>query len=224
MKSSEEPAVSRIVVVDSQAIIRSGVIAMLRAHENLEVIGQAGTAKQALELIDLTVPDLVVTDSFLPDGSGLEFLREVLLRHPQMAILVLSRHDEKIYAERALRAGAKGYLMKTATSHEIYEAIARILAGDVSTVANAACAKGESVRGETSSQEKDVPIHLLSDRELRIFELIGEAMSNQQIGEKLGVNPRTIDAHKSNIKEKLGISGNGELLKIAVRCVDQWRI
>ncbi|MDF1753578.1 MAG: response regulator transcription factor [Verrucomicrobiales bacterium] len=208
----------RFLLVDDHAVVREGIAFLLQAEENMSVVAQAASCKEGLEAIEKYRPNLVVTDLSLPDRNGLELIRDALAVYPETLFLVVSMHDEALYAERVLRAGAKGYIMKEAASDELVEAVRQITRGEIYVspkMANLLLRRLSNNQGKLP--EENSVLQILSDRELQVFELVGKAFSNQDIAEKLNISARTVDAHKTKIKTKLEISDNNALLRFAVQ-------
>jgi len=186
-------------------------------HEpDLTVCGEAATAQDALATIKLTQPDLVLADITMPGRSGLEFIKDAQVQYPQVPVLVMSMHDEGIYAERVLRAGARGYIMKSEGGEKLLEAMRQVLGGEiyVSQSVSAAVLDVFSRRGNSAGQASP---SLLSDREFEVFQLIGQGYSTQQIGRRLNLSVKTVGTHRQHIKEKLKVRTAPELIKQAVQ-------
>ena len=176
------------------------------------VCGEADGAVQALHLLADCQPDLAVVDLTLQDRGGLELIKDLQVRRPKLPILVLSMHDETVYAERALRAGAKGYIMKQEATDHVVEAIRRIRDGGVYLSERmAAHLLGSFVASEASPPAQS-PVERLSDRELEVFQLIGQGQGSRQIAERLHVSIKTVDAYRANIKAKLNVDSATELV------------
>ncbi|HRI12766.1 MAG TPA: response regulator transcription factor [Verrucomicrobiota bacterium] len=209
----------RIVLVDDHPMTREGLAANIDRQYDLEVCGEAGNPAEAISLLARSKPDLVVTDMTMPGRSGIEFIKDLHAMRPELPILVLSMHDEMLYAERALRAGARGYLMKDAGSAKVLEVIRLVLNGQ-SYVSPAMSARlldavtGRRPRGSNS------PIEKLSDREFEVFRLLGSGQSTKEVAKALHLSPKTVDVHRSRIKEKLGLRDATSLLHHAVRWVE----
>jgi DNA-binding NarL/FixJ family response regulator len=192
---------------------------LLNQSSDLQVCGEAASADEALERIDTAAPDLAVVDISLPGSGGLELIKTLKVRHPGMPILVLSMHDETIYAERMLSAGANGYIMKQACGEKMLEAIRRVLSGQfyVSEKMSAKIFEGLSGR---RSQAGGSPMEKLSDREFEVFQLIGEGRSTQEIAKQLHLSAKTVEVHRLHIKGKLQLKTSSELIRHAVRWVE----
>jgi DNA-binding NarL/FixJ family response regulator len=216
--AARETRKSRIFLVDDHPIVLTGFTLLLNAQPDLEVCGTASSAEEALSKIPGEQPDLVITDVTLPGRNGLDLLRDLSVAEPNARVLVVTMHDEMLYAERALRAGARGYLMKDAGSERMLAAIRHVLSGDV-YVSERMQAKilsgmvGQQPKAERSSIEK------LTDREFEIFRLLGEGKTTKEIAHQLHLSHKTVAVHRGHIQEKLGLSGANELIHQAVRWV-----
>lgn len=208
----------RVVLIDDHPIMRRGLAVLIRAEGGLEVCGEAGSAREGLEVIDKLKPDLAVIDLTLPDKSGLELVKDVRAACPATQCLVLSMHDETMYGERAIRAGARGYVMKEAAADHLVTAIHKILGGGlyVSEALNARML--EQMSG--ASRSKASGVDALTDRELEILELIGRGVATKNIAVQLSISARTVEAHRAHIKEKLGITDGPALVRHAVQWVE----
>jgi len=201
---------------------RAGIVQLVGAQKEVIECREAGSPEEALAELNHQRPDLVLTDISMPGRSGLEFIKDVLALHRGLPILVVSMHDEAIYAERALRAGARGYIMKEAGGEKLLKAIRRVLDGQVYVSDQLAATLLDSMtggrpRGSTS------PIEKLSDREFEIFQLIGQGKSTRHIAVQLHISQKTVDAHRSHIKEKLDLKDATSLVRHAVRWVETER-
>jgi DNA-binding NarL/FixJ family response regulator len=206
---------SRILLVDDHAIVREGFAEIINSKPDLEVCGQASAAGRALEAVSRLKPDLVVVDLSLQGGSGLELIKQIKSLHPRLPMLVLSMHDEALYAERCLRAGALGYVMKQEEAETVMQAVRSVLRGEVHV--------SETVRGRMlhtlvgrQSAADQTGISRLSDREIEVFLLIGEGCTTRQIAQKLRVSLSTVETHRAHIKEKLNLRNAVELMHAAV--------
>lgn len=212
-------AVKRLLLVDDHPIMRHGLAQLIRAEPGLDVCGEAGSAREGLELAGRLKPDLVVIDLTLPDKNGLELLKDIQAQHPGTLCLVLSMHDETMYGERALRAGARGYIMKEAAADHLINAARKVLSGGIYVSDSMACrmleqVTGQRARGATSGVE------MLSDRELEVLEMIGRGVATKNIAERLCISARTVEAHRAHIKEKLGVGDGAALVRYAVQWVE----
>lgn len=213
------PAKKKILIVDDHPFMRAGLAQLIDKQPDLQVCGEAGDPGEALKKIGQLSVDLVLTDITMPGRSGIEFIKDVQAIHPKLPMLVVSMHDEVIYAERVLRAGARGYIMKEAGGENLLFAIRQVLAGQpyVSPRVSAKILddmSGKKPRGSNS------PIEKLSDREFEIFQLVGQGKSTRDVAKQLGLSPKTVDVHRANIKEKLGLKDATALVRHAVRWVE----
>lgn len=219
--TSPDSKIQRVLVVDDHPLVREGITALLQAEGYLDVCAQAGNAAEATAMIEKERPDLVVTDLSLPDRNGIELIKDTLAVYPRTLFLVVSMHDETLYAERVLRTGAKGFIMKEAASDELIDAIGKVIAGEIYVSPKMASLLLRRLSGKTDlSMDEHSILQELSDRELQVFELVGKALSNQSIADKLNVSARTVDAHKTRIKEKLALPDNNALLRFAVKWLE----
>jgi DNA-binding NarL/FixJ family response regulator len=209
---------SRILVVDDHSIVRHGLVALLSKEKDLVVCGEAAGCEEARAAVEAQKPDLLVVDITLKDGNGLDLIRETRAANPQIKALVLSMHDEALYAEKALRAGARGYVMKENADEDIVEAIRTILRGElyISTEVSA-----QMLREYIGEAAERTGIESLTERELEIFECIGQGLASRKIAEKFGLSTRTVEVHRSHIKRKLQCEDAAQLVREAVRWVEQ---
>jgi DNA-binding NarL/FixJ family response regulator len=217
MKESPAARKHRILVVDDHPIVRKG-LAQLIAHEpDIEMCGGTDNVADALKQVASLHPDLVIVDMSLKDSHGLELLVQIKTHFEDVRTLVWSMFDEKIYAERALRAGAMGYVNKQESIHQLIAAIRQVLGGEMYLSSQMT---RTFLRRVSSGNvlDKD-PVQTLSNRELEVFEMIGNAMTTQQIARKLNLSPKTIEAHREKIKSKLNLSNAAELNRRAVQWV-----
>jgi DNA-binding NarL/FixJ family response regulator len=210
---------SRVFVVDDHPIVRQGLALLINREIDLEVCGEAENAQAAMQAVTSLSPDILVVDISLNGPDGLDLLKDVRMRHPSLPVLILSMHDESIYAERALRAGAQGYIMKQEATEKVLVALRRILSNEIyvsERIANRMLQRyiGSPVDGRPSS------IADLTDRELEVFRLIGEGHSTRQIAEELHISVKTVESYQAHIKEKLSLRTARELVQHAI----QWSI
>ena len=210
----------RILIVDDHPIFRKGIVMLMEHEPDILICGEAETAAEALGLVERLELDLVIADISLKDTNGIELVKSLRALRPRLPVLVLSMHDESLYAERALRAGARGYLMKQAPPDQVVTAIRQVLRGELylSAAANLLMLN-TFVSGRESNGKSSV--EKLSDRELEIFELLGKGRGTSMIAHDLRLSIKTIEAHRSNIKTKLGLSTAPELVRAAVEWVTQ---
>lgn len=211
---------SRILLVDDHAVVRYGIAQLINRQNDLVVCGEEEDASRAMSAIGTLKPDLVIADISLKDSSGLELMRNIKAQHPGLPVLVVSVHDESIYAEIAFRAGALGYLMKQEAVDKILTAIRRVLAGSiyVSDV-QAARMLQQQVRGQNTIQES--PVKSLSDRELEVFQLIGQWKKTKDIAAQLHLSIKTIEYYREQIKKKLNLKSAAELTHYATSWVQR---
>lgn len=195
-------------------MVREGYVSMFEEEMGLMICGETGSAKEARRLVPEVDPDLAIVDLSLEEGSGLELIKDFHATSPDLAILVVSIHDETLYAERALRAGARGYLMKDEASSRVVEAARQVLDGGLflSPTLNKDLLL-QYVRNEHPVSTS--PLEPLSDRELQVFELMGQGLTRREIGKELSLSPKTVDSHRSRLKEKLSVDTNEELRRRA---------
>jgi DNA-binding NarL/FixJ family response regulator len=214
-QSQKSPGKCRLFLVEDHPVTQQGLALLLNLEADLQVCGKAGTVDKALTEIAATQPNLVIVDIALPGRDGIELIKDLATFHPQLPTLVLSTLDEAIYAERALRAGAKGYIMKQEPVELLLEAVHHVLAGEVylsEAMRNNLFQKSLS----RASKAGTVSIEGLSDRELEVFRLIGEGCGTRQIAADLGVSVSTVETHRTNIKKKLGAKRAPDLVRQAV--------
>ncbi len=213
--SPPEEAKKRILVVDDHPIVRERLAEMINRENDLIVCGEAEDAHQALAAVQTLHPELAIVDITLKDTYGIELVRDLKSRHPGLAVLVLSMHDESVYAERALRAGARGYICKVEPASKVIEAIRGVLRGEIyaSEAIKMAMLRGiaGASRGESASRSQT-----LSNRELEIYDFLGDGLSVQQIAKSLHISPKTVEAHRANIKAKLNLKTSADLLRHAI--------
>lgn len=207
----------RVVIVDDHPIVRAGLAALIDAEPDLRVCGHAEDAREALRVIDEVHPDLVVVDLSLKGTSGLELIKQLADR--PLKSLVVSMHDDATWTERALSAGALGYVHKSEATRDIVEAIRRVMSGRRHVSESISQKMLQRLAGSDSRKPLGSSIDTLSDRELEIFDRIGRGMTTQQIGEALCLSPKTVQTYRQRIKEKLGLETAAELSSEATRWV-----
>lgn len=210
-----------ILLADDHVVVRAGTRQLLERHPDIQVVGEASTGKEAVALADTLAPDVVVMDVRMPDGGGIDATKRIKTAHPDMAVLVLTAHDDDEYVFALLQAGANGYLLKTAEADELVKAIRTVIKGEL--------ALSPSVAGKVVSQftsGKTLPDVLsnikqdyggLTDREMDILRLVGKGLTNKEIGRTLFISDRTVQAHLSNIFSKLDVNSRTEAVMHAVR-------
>jgi DNA-binding NarL/FixJ family response regulator len=208
-----------VFVVDDHPIVRQGLALLINREADLAVCGEAEEMHAALSAIQAAKPDILILDISLNGPDGLELLKNIRITSPRLPVLVLSMHDESIYAERALRAGANGYIMKQEATEKVLVALRRLLSGEIHVsdrIANNMLR--HYVRGANVSEHSSVSD--LSDRELEVFRLIGEGQGTRQIAEALHLSVKTVESYQAHIKEKLSLRSARELVQHAV----QWNV
>ena len=209
------PRKARVLIVDDHPLVREGLSRRINREADMEVCGEVETAHDALSAIASNSPDVAVIDLVLKASSGLELIKDIRIRRPDLATLVLSAQDETIYAERALRAGARGYIMKHEASENVLVALRRVLSGKV-YLSDAMASK--MLDGFVTAKDRPPlsPVERLTDRELQVFEFIGQGLTTRQIAERLHLSMKTIDAYRQSIKMGLGLGNAAELAQRAV--------
>ena len=211
--------ISRLIVLDDHPLMRKGLSMTLGAEADLEVVGQAEDAEEALRLVEELKPDLVLADVSLPGMNGIEFVKHLAAVAPDVKTLVVSRHDESLYAERAVRAGARGYVSKLEADEQIIKAVRTVLKGGIhlSEELKDKMLFGAAAGVKDASQS---PLDVLSDRELEVFEMTGKGKPTREIAERLHLSVKTVESYRARIKTKLGLESGTELLQHAVRWVE----
>ena len=201
----------RVLIVDDHPIVRQGLKRMIDAEDDLEVCGEADSEPNARSAVRDLDPDIVIVDLSLQDGDGLELVRAVHAHHPEVPMLVLSMHDEAIYAERMLAEGASGYIMKQAAADQLLTALRTVLQGDTYLSAEMA-----AVHKEAANKIGSDPLQRLSNRELQVLNLVGRGVSSRDIATELGLSVKTVESHRQSIKRKLHLLTNSQLIKYAM--------
>ncbi len=212
-------APTRVFIVDDHPLVRESLASLVQRQADLTVCGEADSPAAALAGIAATQPDVAIVDLSLGGRSGLDLIRDLKTSHPRVAVLVLSMHDEELFAERALRAGARGYIMKREATRNVIAAIRRVREGGIvmsEPVAESLAAK--HVRGPASASSS--PVGSLSDRELEVFRLVGQGRTTRQIADNLHLSAKTVQAYYARIKEKLGAARALEMLREAIRWIE----
>jgi DNA-binding NarL/FixJ family response regulator len=209
--------VAKVLIVDDHPMIRQGLRTLISRQHDLTVCGEAKTAAQALDGVTNLQPDLVLADISLPGRSGVEFIKDIRALRPGLLILVISMYDESLYAERVLRAGGRGYIMKQESGPKILYAIRQVLAGRIYLSRKMSARILEKVAGKNT---KASAIERLTDREFEIFQLIGRGKSTAQIAKEVHLSTKTIEAHRAHVKEKLELKTMPELIAFASRWLE----
>ena len=219
MKPSK-PNAKRVLLVDDHPVLRKGLVRLIDSKDEFSVCGEASTATEGMMMIREINPDLVIVDIGLPGTSGIELTKTIRAEFPKLPVLVLSMHEEALYATRALRAGAMGYIVKQDAIDNIAVALQEALAGR--RYLSPVIADQLKDRGsESDAANDDDPITRLTDRELEIFELIGKGREVKEISDALGVSPKTVETHRTNIKEKLKLKNARQVARMAVQWLGQ---
>ena len=210
----------RILLVDDHPFMRMGLAQFLNSQPDLRVCGEAGDPREAMALVEKARPDLVLLDLNLPGKGGLELIKDLRALHPELPVLVLSMHDEPQYAPRVLRAGARGYIMKSEPVTRMAEGIREVFRGKMVVSDRMASLILEIFAG-SGSAEGGLPEARLSDRELEVLALVGSAQSTRAVAQRLNISMKTVEAHRANIKQKLGLTSSQELVRYAVCWVEE---
>lgn len=205
----------RVLIVDDHTLVREGIRALLQPHEDLEVVGEAADGREAIDRVGETRPDVVLMDIAMPRLGGLEATLEIRKSRPDAKVLVLSQYDDKEYVSRFLKAGACGYILKKAMGSELADAIRAVARGEAYLYPTVASHLVEAYLEGGPGDDSD-PYESLTDREKQVLKLIGEGLTHKEIGNVLGISPRTAIAHQSNISEKLDIHSKSGLIKFAI--------
>lgn len=208
----------RVLLVDDHPITRQGIRALVEQLPGAEICGEADGAPKAIELVNKLHPDLTIVDITLKSTNGIELTKNLRVLEPNMQVLIVSMHDENIYAERALRAGAMGYLMKQEASENILTAIRRIRGGEIYLSDRI---KDKMLHRLVNHRNEEFvsPIETLSDREMEVFQLIGNGYGTRQIATKLNLSVKTIDSYREHLKEKLSLGTGSDLVRYAIQWV-----
>lgn len=216
---TRQTKVYKVLLVDDHPIVRHGLSKLIEQAPDLEVCGEAASSAEALQIIRETDPEVVVIDISLGGGNGLELIKQIKAQGSDARLLVSSMHDELLYAERSLRAGAMGYINKIEGTEKIIEAIHQILTGRI-YLSGPMTERVLQRMMQNSPEPGSSPVDALSDRELEVFEMIGHGQTTRQIAKKLHLSPKTIETHREHIKTKLHLQNNNELVRQAV----QWAL
>jgi DNA-binding NarL/FixJ family response regulator len=203
-----------VLIVDDHEIMRQGLRRLIEQEPGMAVCAEAADLRSARKALIAHRPDAAIVDIVLSDGSGLDLIKDIVSRHPDCAVLVLSMHNEPVYAERALRSGARGYVLKSEAAAHVIEGLRQVLAGHAyvsGTLASRMLTSLVAGRGDAD------PVSRLTDREFEVFELVGRGVGTQDIASRLHISAKTVAAHRENIKRKLGFGSATELMAYAVR-------
>jgi DNA-binding NarL/FixJ family response regulator len=220
-KKPETPAAitrRRIFIVDDHPITRMGLVQLLNGEPDLVACGEAAEARQALAAFQLPLPDLVVADVAMPGQSVIEFLKDVKKLHPELPVLILSTHDETIYARRLVRAGARGYIMKSEGGASLLQAIRQVLEGRPYLSSAMTKRAFEAFGGGPSPRTEQSVLSQLTDREFEVLQCLGQGKSNREVGRQLCISPKTVETHRLNLCRKLNLKTAGQLIRYALQC------
>lgn len=209
---------TRVLIIDDHPLLREGIALLINTQKDLEVCGQSDDALTALNTIEKLNPDVVVLDITLKTHNGIELLKNIKARFPELQVLILSMHDENIYAPRAFRAGAAGYVMKHEATENVINALRKIINGDIYMSTGLSERLLSRMVGGKATPLRS-PVDELTDRELEIFTLLGKGMGTRPIAEKLHLSVKTIESHRAKIKEKLNLKTATELVHHAIQWV-----
>lgn len=209
---------TRILIVDDHPLVREGLIGLISTQPDFEVCGEANGIAEAQELVEAMLPDVVIIDLTLKDGNGIELIKALKEQNGDIKMLVISMHDESLFAERALRAGAVGYVSKREAIRTVVQAVRTVLAGRLYLSPNMTermVHLAVGARGDGAGS----PLDRLTDREIEIFEMIGRGLTSREIAQQLNLSPKTVETHREHVKEKLELKNAAELTKHAVQWV-----
>jgi DNA-binding NarL/FixJ family response regulator len=219
MKKTAAATKKRVLIVDDHPMMREGLAQLLDHESDLCACGQADNAGQALSAIPSAKPDLVLVDISLPDKSGLELIKDIHTLYPALPLLVVSMHDETLYAERVLRAGGRGYIMKQEGGMKLMQAVRQVLSGQI-YVSEKMSAKILEIFSGHRAAPAHSPVENLSDREFEIFQLIGRGQGTREIAEHLHLSVKTVEVHRANMKKKMQLKTGADLVRFAIRWSD----
>jgi DNA-binding NarL/FixJ family response regulator len=219
-KQTKQAKQTRIYIVDDHPIFREGLAGVIRQQPDLVICGEADTAAKGLEGIQRLKPDILLADIGLPGRSGLELLKDVHAVEPQLPVLIISMHDEALYAERVLHAGGRGYIMKQEGPEKILQAIAKVMSGQVYVSEKMSTGILERIV-HPGAEPKVSPIGRLTDREFEVLRLIGEGKDSHEVARDLHLSLKTVHCHRSNIRQKLGLKGGAAIVHYASRWVSE---
>lgn len=222
--STKPTATSRtkVAVVDDHTMVRGGMKVFLESLPDFSCCWTAGDCKEALGMIEEKMPDVIIVDISLPDRNGLELIKDIHALHPALPILVMSMHDEAYYAHRALKAGAKGYMMKN-MSYDVYERALRKVASGGTWLSDAVSEQILQAYTTGAKPKGDGGLDTLTDREFEVFQLIGEGRSTHEVADSLGISSKTVDVHRMNIRAKLKLEDGSAVTRFAIRWVESRR-
>jgi DNA-binding NarL/FixJ family response regulator len=206
---------ARVLIVDDHPIFRQGIAQIVHQAGGLKVCGEADSPERALQSVAALQPDVAVVDLTFPAGSGLGLVRDLKVWHPSVRVLVLSMHDESLYAERVLRAGASGYIMKHEIAEHFVEAIRQVLRGSIYLSERMAARMLQKLAGREPTKALS-SVESLSDRELEVYQLVGQCLSTREVADRLCLSIKTVETHLEHVKVKLGLESSRELFRHAI--------
>lgn len=216
MPGKSKSAVKKVMIVDDHPMMRQGLAQLIDNEPDLKVVAEADTGGQGLDIVVKEKLDLAVLDISLPDRNGLELIKDIRSVKPELPILIVSMHDEALYAERVLRAGARGYIMKQEGGKKLLQAIRQVLTGQIYVSEKMSARILETFSGRKPEQSAS-PVARLSDREFEVFQLIGQGKGTKEIAQHLNLSVKTVEVHRAKIKEKLSLLSATDLVRYAVR-------
>ena len=212
---NDAPAKKRVLIVDDHPIFRAGLTSLVNLETELTVCGEANDAAQAMHALEKLHPDLVLLDMSLPGKGGLELLKDIRAIAPQTPVLIISMHDETLYAERVIKAGGRGYIMKQEGPEKIVQAVRKVLSGGISVSERIAAQILDAMSGGKSGTSSSVST--LTDREFEVYRLLGQGKEPHEIARTLHLSIKTVDTHRAHIRQKLGLRNGTELIHHATR-------
>jgi DNA-binding NarL/FixJ family response regulator len=216
MPGKSKTASKRVLIVDDHPMMRQGLAQLINNEPDLKVVAEADTGGQGLDIVVNEKLDLAVLDISLPDKNGLELIKDIRAVKPELPILIVSMHDEALYAGRVLRAGGRGYIMKQEGGKKLLQAIRQVLTGQIYVSEKMSAQILETFSGHRPEQSAS-PVSRLSDREFEVFQLIGQGKGTKEIAQHLNLSVKTVEVHRAKIKEKLSLQSATDLVRYAVR-------
>jgi DNA-binding NarL/FixJ family response regulator len=213
----------RVAIVDDHTMMRSGMKVFIESLPDFDCCWTAGDAREAMIKVESDMPDVLIMDITLPDRNGIEVVKDIHALHPNLPVLMMSMHDEAYYALRALKAGAKGYMMKN-TPFDVYEKALRRVAGGGTWLSEAMSEQMVNAYASGVRHEGGDGLEMLTDREFEVFQLLGEGLSTQQVADALHISTKTVDVHRSSIRTKLKMEDGSAVVRFAIRWVESRRV
>jgi DNA-binding NarL/FixJ family response regulator len=208
---------AKVLLVEDHPVVRHGLASLINDEEDLVVCGESASVAETMPLVRKLKPDVVVIDLTLGDGDGLDLIKQIHESDPKLPLLVLSMHDEAVYAERALRAGALGYVMKKEATDRMMTGIRRVLAGELCVSERMAARMVKKLVNPDAEKSSDSPVEQLSEREFEVFRLIAQGVGPSEMARRLSVSVKTVETHRERIKEKLGLKSRAELTRFSLQ-------